>query len=292
MKLSLTSKFNLVFLAAFLVGIGASGYFAKKLLYQNAREQTLQNARILMEAANAARTYTADQIVPLLQDRLRIEFLPQSVPSYSATESLQSLRTTFPEFAYKEATLNPTNLRDRATDWEADVVQRLRNDSSVREYVGEREASTGSALFIARPIRISDGTCLACHSTASAAPKTMLDKYGASNGFGWQLNEVVGAQVVSVPLEVPYERARALFRTFMWSLGSVFLALFIAFNLMFRLLVTHRLLRLSRMADEVSRGNMVTEEFSMGGSDEIGMLNESFGRMRTSLASALRLLEG
>lgn len=290
MKFSLTLKFNLVFLATFILGIGAAGYFSQHLLYQSAREETLQDARILMEAAIAARGYTSEQIVPLLQTQLHFEFLPQSVPSYSATETLQRLRQTFPDFAYKEATLNPTNPRDRAADWEADIVQRLRDEPNIREYVGERTASTGNSLYIARPIKIDDGACLACHSTAAAAPQTMLAKYGSSNGFGWQLHEVVGAQVVSVPMQVPYARAQALFRTFMLSLSAIFAVVFVAFNLMFRLIVTRRLTRLAAVADEVSLGNMDAAPFAAAGSDEIAVLGESFGRMRTSLASALRML--
>jgi HAMP domain-containing protein len=287
---SLKLKFNLVFLALFGVGLAVSAWVSQGLLYRSAREETLQDARILMEAAVAARSYTSEQMVPILQGLLADRFLPQSVPSFSATESLQRLRGKFPDFSYKEATLNPTNPRDRATDWEADVVQKLRNDPASQEFVGERSTPTGTSLYIARPIRITDEACLACHSTAAAAPNTMLALYGPNNGFGWRQGDVVGAQIVSVPTAVPVERAHQVMLTFMLSLLGVFGAVFIAFNLMFHAIVTRRLTRLTDAANEVSMGKACDAAFEAQGRDEIGQLAQSFGRMRISLASAMTML--
>jgi protein-histidine pros-kinase len=31
----------------------------------------------------------------------------------------------------------------------------------------------------------------------------MIAIYGTNNGFGWKENEIVGAQIVSVPMSVP-----------------------------------------------------------------------------------------
>ena len=100
------------------------------------------------------------------------------------------------------------------------------------ELVGERDTPTGRSLYLARPIQIKNGACLVCHSTVDAAPKTMLDIYGGANGFGWKLNEIIGAQVVSVPMTVPIARASATFTTFMISLAAVFLATFVLLNVM------------------------------------------------------------
>jgi len=290
MKLSLKLKFNLVFVAIFGVGLVVSAWLAQALLYRSAREETLQDARILMETAGAARSYTSEQLVPLMQPLMAERFLPQSVPSYAATENLARLRTRFPEFAYKEATLNPTNPRDRASDWEADVIQKLKDDPQSTEFIGERSTPSGPALYIARAIRINDGACLACHSTPSAAPAPMLARYGPDNGFGWQLHDVVGAQIVSVPADVPLERAHLLLRTFMLSLLAVFAAVFVAFNVMLHGLVTRRLTRLTDLANDVSLGKPGDATFEARGQDEISQLAQSFGRMHVSLASAMQML--
>jgi protein-histidine pros-kinase len=289
MKLIL--KFNLVFVVVFLLGLAAAGYVSHDLLQKNAREEILQNARLLMEASLSTRSYTSGQVRPLLETQMKYAFLPQSVPSYSATEVLGGLRKKFPEYSYKEAALNPTNPRDRAVEWEADIINQFRASPDRGEIIGERDTPTGRNLYIARPFQIKDPACLVCHSTVEAAPKTMVDRYGPANGFGWQLNEVIGAQVVAVPTAVPIDRANAAFKTFMISLTAVFLIIGIALNLMLAQMVIRPVTKLSKLADEVSLGNMEVPDFHVRGRDEIGILADSFNRMKKSLVQAMKLLE-
>lgn len=290
-KFSLAAKFNLVFLAVAVVGFAASSVVTNALLVSNAREETLQNARLLMQASSAAGKYTSAHIVPLLDNRMKFEFLPEAVPTFAAIEHLNELLKSYPNYSYKQATLNPTNPRNRANDWEAPLVHRLRASPSTPELVGERNTPGGPALYIARPITITNAACLACHSTPDAAPRTMIDIYGATNGFGWKLNETVGAQVVSVPMTVPLQRANTLLRTYMWSLLGIFAFLFVALNVTVHLFVTRRISKLSRIADEVSLGRFDAAAFDIRDGDELAQLAQSFDRMRTSLASAMKMLD-
>ena len=168
-------KFNLVLLGIFALGFLVAGYVSYKALQANAREEVLQHARIMMEAALATRSYTANQVKPLLDTQMQYKFLPQTVPAYAATEQFNELRKKHPDYSYKEATLNPTNPRDRASDWEADVVNVFRASTSTSEVVGERETPTGRQLYLSRPIQIKNAACLPCHTTVDAAPKTMVD---------------------------------------------------------------------------------------------------------------------
>ena len=289
MKLLL--KINLVMVIVFLAGLAAAYTVADRLLQQNARAEIQDAARIMMESALAVRAYTVSQIKPLLETQMRYKFLPQTVPSYSATEYFNILRKTFPEFAYKEATLNPTNLRDRAVDWEVDVVNHFRENADAKEVMGERDTPTGRTLYLARPLRIADEKCLACHSSVSAAPQTMLDMYGTANGFGWQLKDVIGAQVVSVPYDLPLKRAHAALQNFVYLLVALFVFLFLALNLLLALLVVRPVRRLAGIADEVSKGNMEAPDFPSTGGDEISTLGTSFNRMRRSLVEAMNMLQ-
>lgn len=283
-------KFNLIFLLVFLAGLAGSAYVSRNLLRLNAQQEILEHARLTMEKAIAVRNYTSQQIGPLLKTQMLYTFLPQSVPAYSATEVLSQLAKVFPEYSYKEATLNPTNPRDRAVDWEADIVARFRSQADHKELIGERDTPLGRTLYIARPLRITNPACLECHDTVERAPKTLIDKYGQANGFGWKLNEVVGAQVVSVPMSVPLERADNTFRVFMTSLVGIFLAIGVALNLMLWALVIRPVTTLSHLADRVSMGEVGAPEFKARGRDEIGRLAESLTRMRRSLEQAMNML--
>jgi protein-histidine pros-kinase len=251
----------------------------------------MDHARLMMEKALAVRAYTSEQIRPLLETQMKYTFLPQSVPAYSATEVLTQVTGQYAEYSYKEATLNPTNPRDRAVEWEVDIINRFRNQADMKEFVGERDTPTGRQLYVARPLRIGNPACLICHSTVAAAPKTLLDKYGPANGFGWQLNEAVGAQIVSVPMALPLARAEQTFQVFMGSLVGIFLAIALALNGMLWALVIRPITRLSKLADQVSLGDMEAPEFQAPSKDEIGVLAESLARMRRSLEQALQMLE-
>jgi protein-histidine pros-kinase len=284
-------KFNLVLLGIFVLGFAISGYVSYRVLQANAREEIVQNARLMMEAALSSRTYTNTQVKPLLETQLKYAFLPQTVPAYAATEVFNEMRKKHPDYGYKEATLNPTNPRDRASDWEADIVNAFRQSKDNVEMVGERDTPTGRALYLARPIQITSGACLVCHSTTEVAPKTMIDQYGSANGFGWKMNEVIGAQVVSVPMSVPIKRADETFRTFMLSLAGVFVVTFVLLNAMLHVMVIRRVTRLSAIADQVCLGNLDAGEFRTRSSDEIGVLTEALGRMKVSLVQAMKMLE-
>jgi len=290
--MNLLIKFNLVLILIFGTGIGIAGYISRNFLERSAQEEVLQQARLMMGAAGGMRTYTTQQLVPLLQaHQARIKtFLPQTVPAFSATEVFNYLRSSYPDYSYKEATLNPTNLRDRAVDWEADVIQNFRTHAETKEFSGQRDVPGGRSLFLARPI-VAAPPCLECHSTPSAAPETMIKIYGTSNGFDWKEGDTVGAQIVSVPMSVPLTIADQAFRTLMIYLGGMALATLILLDLAMVMIVIRPVTRLAAAADQISKGDFNVPEIPVKGSDEISHLARSFNRMYVSMVKAIRLLE-
>jgi len=287
----LVFKFNLVFLLVFGLGFGAAAFFSRAMLETSARESVVQDARLIMESALASRAYTSHQIVPLLQRLGDAEFLPQTVPAFGATEQFNALHEKFPDFAYKEATLNPTNPRDRAGDWEVDIINLFRQYPDRTEIVGERETPGGRSLYLGKPIKIDDPACLTCHSTVDAAPKSMIRKYGPANGFGWQLHETVGAQLVSVPMALPMRHADTAFYAFLGSLAVIFGAVFVVLNLMLMVIVVRRVTALATLADEVSLGKLDGPDFPDFGTDEVSRLAQSFNRMKKSVVHAIKMLD-
>jgi HAMP domain-containing protein len=289
--LKLIWKFNLAILAVAAVAFILAAVVSYTVLHANARDEVLQNARVMMESANASGDYTNAQVRPLLETQLKYKFIPQSVPAFAATEQFNELRKNYPDYTFKAATLNPTNPRNHATDWEIDIVNQFRQSAAKTEVVGERATQTGRSLYLARPIQIKDPACLTCHSTPDAAPRTMVETYGSANGFGWKVNEIVGANIVSVPTSVPVQRANYTFRIFLLSLLVVFAFTIGMLNVMLYLFVIRRVKRLSKLADEVSLGNLEAGEFQTRSKDEIGVLTEALGRMKTSMVQAIKMLD-
>lgn len=288
--MSLLVRINLILGATLGIAAVALSYGCWSLLQANARHEVIQEAGLMMDSALAQRSYTSSEILPLLQSQMKSEFLPQSVPFYAATQNFVKLREQHPEYAYKEATLNPTNLRDRATDWEADLIQQFRNDSKTREIVGERDTPMGRSLYLARPIH-ADPECLECHGAQAAAPAALLARYGSDNGFGWQVHEVAGASVVSVPLANATAGAELVFRSVITWIVAVLAISMLVVNVVVYLLVVRPIRRIAGIAEELSVGNAAAGEFPPGHASELEALTRAFNRMRTSLEKAMKLLE-
>ena len=288
--MSLLIRINLALAMVFALAVLAIAWACSVALEANAKRQAMREAALMIDGALAIRAYTADEIDPLLQPLMTKRFLPQSIPFYAATQNFLKLHERHPDYGYREATLNPTNPRDRAVDWEADIIQQFRTDQHLTEIVGEHDMPTGRSLYLARPIR-AEAECLTCHADPSTAPATLIARYGTSNGFGWQANEIVGAQLVSVPLSYARAGVDEVFRLILlWSiliLGAVLLLI----NIVLYHLIVRPVRSVVRIADEVSLGNMSVERFPEAGSSELIALTRSFNRMRTSLEKALKLLK-
>jgi protein-histidine pros-kinase len=290
--MKLLTKFNLVLLVFF----GASGVIIAHLAYQflmrNAREQVLQQAELMMASARSTRDYTSNQIKPLLlrNPEHEVSFLPQTVPAFAATTIFNAMRKSYPDYSYREAALNPTNLIDRADDWESDIIRYFADHPEEKKLVGERDTPTGRYLYFSKPIPV-DASCLECHSTPDVAPAAMIRTYGRENGFGWKLDQVIAAQIVSVPMSVPIQVADVAYRRLILFLVITFLVTIAALDTALYLIVIRPLHRVSQAADRISKGETDLPELEVSGSDEISDVTASFNRMHVSLAKALKMLD-
>jgi protein-histidine pros-kinase len=217
--------------------------------------------------------------------------VPQTVPAYAAQRNFQPIQAAFAGYSYREAALNPTNLANRAQEWEADIINRFRSEP-VPERILERDTPNGPVLYLTRPITVRDEACLTCHTVPSDAPASMTQAYGVTNGFGWKMNETIGAQILSVPMTVPLRLAQTAFQTFLMVVIAVLAVIVIVLNVLLHYLVIRPVARVSRMADAVSLGAPDVEVYVKPGKDEISSLSISFNRMRESLDKAMEMLKG
>ena len=257
--MSLRLKFNLILIAIFLLSLIGAAVYYNGYLEKNAIADVRQNSQVLMETALAIRSYTTDDIKPHLDPMNEKRFLPQTVPAFAATETLRRLRDRFPAYEYKEAVLNPTNPRDRASDWERTLIEKFRADPTQIEVTDIQGEGIQRAVHVARPITIKQGQCLVCHSVPAAAPASMLQVYGEKNGFGWQLNETVGMQLVKLPMLYPLEKARETFYNFMLSLLTIFALMFVALNVALSGLVIEPMTRINKKLEDLATKDFLTD---------------------------------
>lgn len=291
-NLKLGIKLNLLLALILLLLIVTVGSILSIVLQGYAEEVVAERALLLIETMNSVRHYTSNQINPELVGRLETEelFLPQTVPAYSAREVFEHLRNSeeYNEFFYKEATLNPTNLRDKADRFEAEIIESFQNDS-VRQVHGFRSIPGGEIFYIARPLEVTKASCLQCHGTPEQAPASLIATYGSNNGFGWKIGEIVGAQVISVPASHVFEDARHL-RLLVIGNVLVFLALAVVLlNIFLKFTITKPINKMSHLSKKLSTGDL-NVEFEQKSNDEIGILAASLNRLKVSLKMAMEML--
>lgn len=290
--MGLRLKINLALLVVFALGLAAATAVLYRVAEDNAVERIEAQIEVLRAQALAVRRYTAEEIAPLLADASQFQFLPQTVPSFSAQTVFRSFRDRHPEFQYKEAALNPTNPADLATDWEAEIIERLRADRDLLRFADIRRTPEGARYVVAYPLVVDDPQCLACHATPEAAPPSMVALYGDQGGFGWTLNEVVGAQIFSAPLDLVEAGVMEAIRFTVLAMLGVFAALLLLVNVLLSRMVVKPVREMAAIGERVSKGDLDCPEYRRAGSDEIASLSASFNRMRRSLDKAMKMLEG
>ncbi len=271
------------------LGLTISAYISFQLESRQAHDEVKQKADMLLETGLAIRAYTSDEIAPTL---LKLQgdsgFNVQQVPSFSAQNTIQRLRKKYPEYQYREPSLNPTNVKDRANDWEVGLIRTFQSADKPMELSGEIGEGSDRRFYVARPIRLTNPACLQCHSIPAAAPAAMVAKFGPVNGFGWALGDVVALQVVEVPSQPARDKALRSVLVTVGSLACVFVLSAAVFLLLLRRHVTHPLERLTRTANSIS-----VDENSKDGSiaaegGQFSELQDAINRLKSSIDSALK----
>ncbi len=289
--MGLRFKYNMVLVLACLLGIGAATGLSYWVAQDNAVEEIKQEIGLLRANALAVRSYTLNSIDPLLSDDNDILFFPESVTSYAAQSVFATFRNAFPQYYYKEAALNPTNPADLPNDLEESLIEQFRADPSLEQLATVVENEEGRFLTVAFPLVVKQEGCLRCHSTPEAAPPAMVDLYGPVNGFGWQLGETIGAQIISAPMSLAEERAQETVVILVAALSVAFLLVLIVTNGMLSRIVLRPVARMSAVAETVSMGDFSVPEYAKPGKDEISSLSASFNRMRRSLERAMKMID-
>ena len=285
------SRFGLLLALCFAIGIIIAGFISYRLEFQQAREETIEKSSVFLEVGSSVRKYTSEEIAPIIRKfGPDSDFHPQMVPSYGAQSTLERLRKKFPDYIYREASLNPTNLDDRATDREVGLIRAFEKNPDLKEMAGETDSDGVLRYFLARPLRMSSPDCLQCHSKPEAAPKAMLAQYPGGNGFDWKMGDVIGVQIVEVPVEAAKSKALHSFLVTIGSLASVFVLTLTIFLILLRRYVTHPLEAITRATRSKSMGYAESADHvrsRIGG--QFHELEESIHRLKVSLDEAMRM---
>ncbi|AFZ45365.1 histidine kinase HAMP region domain protein [Halothece sp. PCC 7418] len=300
-NLKLNSKIKTIFLLVmpiFLIGIIITGLALNQILTSSYKSEVTSKALLAMETMNSVREYTSNHVRPELVDRLKSEFLPETVPAYSATEVFKNLTANpnYQNFSYKEATVNPTNPRDQADEFETQLIQQFRRQQDVEELRGFRSSARTKSFYIAHPLKVSQASCLECHGNVSDAPQSLIDKYGTEGGFNWELGQIVGAQIVSVPADQIQQQTKQAIKVtmgFMLAFLATMVITVILVNLSLQRYVIRPIKKVARAAESISHKDFDLSLLRPVQSrlDELGHLAKVFQNMADQVYTREQQLE-
>ncbi len=292
-RLKLASQFTLMLSLIFIGGIALGGFALSQALEQKAEIEIAERGQIAMQMVNAVRSYTIKNIVPLVTQspELQTRFIPETTPSFVAREVFDTFKENwkYKDFMYKDAALNPTNLADRADRFEARLVEKFERDRTAKSLSGFRSFAGDRLFYIAQPLAVTSPRCLKCHSTPANAPKSHVEQYGTENGYGWELNQIIGTQVMYVPASEVTNNARQALFLFINIFTSIFALVVFAINYLLKKRVIQPLKPMVLLAQTISRDTVsATEVRALEGSgltnvsqrtDELGQLGRVFEKM-------------
>lgn len=284
---SLQGLIQRILLSVFVVALfaGSGGFYL--LLRDRAMRQAEQEARILLGSALGIRDYTNVHTVPLLAQLPAGSFHEESVPSYAAQTIFRSVTGMASAYTYREPALNPTSLNDSATPFDVELIRRFRDDRALSELSGVYDTGEQKLFYLARPIHITDAQCLVCHSEPERAPAAMLAKYGRDHGFGWTLGEIIGVQLLTVPLTQELSGTLELVGLLAGGLLLLFAICYFALTFSLETMVVRPLRLLSRAADAASHSASSDVPVPKAGIGEFQHLADAIERMRLSMTKAL-----
>jgi methyl-accepting chemotaxis protein len=292
-NLKINTRFTLLLVLVFLVGSLAGGISLWNILTRRAQNQITNQGLVLISLMNSVRDYTTTQVTPLLSDKQAQskQFLPETVPAYSARTVFDGFRNSSDQgnaslYLYKEAATNPTNTRDLADPFEANLQKEMQNDPFMTQVSGYRELNGQQVFYIARPLRVTLPGCLDCHTSPDSAPKQLVATYGRDHGFGWKLDQVIAIQAIYVPAGEVQTVTLQSFLGVMGIFTVIFALVILLINMRLRQDVIRPIYTLSSLADKVGSDELTNQDLHrpdltrvVNRRDELGMLAQVFARM-------------
>lgn len=285
-NLKLAPKFTILLSLVFILAIAISGFILSQATQQKAEADVSYKGRILMGMMNSVRNYTNTAINPLLAPQVETapEFIPHSIPSFAVREVFEILRKDpdYQDYFYKDAVLNPTNLRDRADAFETELVAEFRQQSGLKELSGFRNREGEKVFYYAQPIIITNPNCLRCHSTPDQAPKSQIVTYGDQHGFGWELNQVLGTQTVYVPSDEIFAIAHQYLALFMGIFIGIFAIVLLLINFLLKRAVIQPIKPMARLAQKISSEQFMMdkdEEADLASLDKVSKKSDELGQL-------------
>lgn len=262
--------------------------------YQIFRSTALNEAKIRGELVYSymvsSRDYFGNTQLPRIYESAgRDIFVPEIMSSFAVARGVfETFQKKVPDYIFKQATKNPLVDSNKADAWELALIELFHKNNNLVDQEGRIEKNGESYYYFAKPVRVTDASCLECHGDPASAPEEQTDIYGTESGYHWEEGDTVSTLIVYIPLRKALAEARKM-ATLLFLIGAAGIALLMAMIwLFFSRYVIRPVSMLEQRATEISLGKNLGESIVTPARDEFGSLGRAIDRLRISIEKMLQ----
>lgn len=287
-NMKLRKSFTLIMVIVYIISLPFIIFISYQVLLKNAEKESIERAQMMLRAMDAIKEYVGGTIRPVLEEFTDKKPVELTSGFYVIREISDIITESDRQYSFKFATINPLNPVNKANQFETEKINDFRSGKLKDQWRGFISTPQGSSYVIMTPI-VVDGHCLRCHGDPGMATEEQRRRYGTSSGYNWKEGEIIGANTVYVPADVPIENARKALLIFSVAYSVFFLLIILVIDRLIKGNIIKPIEDLVETADEISRGNF-EKDFEVKAQNEIKTLADAFTRMKVSLMKAMDIL--
>ncbi len=264
------------------------------VIFGHMRSELIANAEAdckqIITYIDAAQRYTREVLRPVMYDLVdEGRFVPEGMSTtFLSRRITERFQESYPDYYFKFATENPRNELNLADSAEQSIIREFIADPKKDEWQGILERGGESYLIVATPIWFNE-SCMTCHGSPGDAPADLVERYGATEGFGRSPGDVA-IKSVGIPIGSPIVAARIESVKFAGLAAILLACLFVLTSILLRSMVIGPLSILRSGAEEIGSGEL-SHRLGIDSNDEMEDLANSFNTMAERLQESYSTLE-
>ena len=227
-QVRLSTRLAVYFAVCFLLAGLATIIVVNMVMRRQAMDEARDKARIILDHNLAIHTYFTHQLKPHVfplseQNKTADYFDPAWMSStYAVREIYKYFKELNPRgYFYKESAINARSPENEAEGLERDFLRRLNQNQDLVQETVVRDIDGQPFFVLLRKGESMQESCLRCHSTPQKAPRDMVDEYGSTRSFGRNVDEVVSAISIRIPLQEAFAQVTRV----TWVVSAVLVAI-------------------------------------------------------------------
>ena len=286
-KHSIRSRFNglliVVYVLSLLITVPVVYLYTKYDFYNRANQQL----SLMNNMVRSIRQYITEDVRPALLQQ-KVLYPPAISSTVATTHIAEHFKKLQPDYYIRVVSDNPLNKANYPEPLEQELLNQFRQDTQQTLLIREGSVKGQPYLLSANPT-VSNSDCMLCHSKPEDAPAMIRQQYGTQSGFHYKLGEVVGINVIGVPMSGINNAVVHRSLGIVGILTCLFTLMLIWVNWMVRTQILMPIEDITIAAQAISKGDL---EADIGAlyqerNDEIGQLSHAIELMRRSFVKML-----